>query len=187
MDVLFRLTRPFNEDMETTRRAVDQTPDLSLRTVELVQASIRHADTKIAGISSVVCGGAVFLAGQLTDTARFGDTGGVYLGAGFLSAALALLGLVGAAWQLADGLRPRLSTAEATGPFGLVALAGGAGPDQLPGHGWETRELWRLAQALARIALDKHLRVRRSLAWVFLALIGTVGWELLSAIGHIGG
>jgi len=159
--------------------------DLSLRTVEIVQASIRHADSKIAGISSVVGGGALFLAGQLTDTGRFSDTAGGYLAAAFVSAALALLGLIGAGWQLADALRPRLSSAEETGPFGLIALAAGT-PGQKPGAGWETPEVWRLAQALARIALDKHLRVRRSLAWVFLALLGTVGWELLSAIGHIG-
>jgi hypothetical protein len=167
---------------------METTPDmdLSLRTVELVQASIRHADSKIAGISSVVGGGALFLAGQLTDPGRFGGPGGGYVAAALVSAALALLGLVGAAWQLADALRPRLSTAEETGPFGLVALAAGTSPGQKPGAGWETPEGWRLAQALARIALDKHLRVRRSLAWVFLALLGTVGWELLSAIGHIG-
>jgi len=167
--------------METTRDM-----DLALRTVEHVQASIRHADTKIAAIASVVGGGAVFLAGQLPGAGLFDDLSGGFLVATATAAALALTGLLGAAWHLADGLRPRLSSEDAAGPFGLIALAAGAGPDHQPAPGGETNELWRLARALARIALDKHLRVRRSLAWVLLALLATVGFQLLSAIGHVG-
>ncbi|GAA2497502.1 hypothetical protein [Winogradskya humida] len=140
-------------------------PMLALHTAEFVQRTIRHADTKIAAISSVVLGGAALLAGRVTDLATLaGADVWMRYAAGVLTA-IAIAGLAGAAWFLADALRPRLDTAGGTGRLG-------------PADG-DFREL---VEVLSRIAIAKHLRVRRSLNCLIVAAAAMIGWELLIAV-----
>jgi hypothetical protein len=148
---------------------------LALHTASLIQQSIRHADTKIATMSGVVCGSALFVSGQIPGIGRLAHAGLPWFCAGLALAAITLTGLAGALWHLGDGLRPRLGRADTAGELGLTALAGGLGRPCPGGGPVEADQCWRLARTLAQIALTKHERVRGSLVWTAIALTGITG------------
>jgi hypothetical protein len=155
---------------------------VALHTATLMQQSIGYADAKIATVSGVVCGSALFLVDQAAGLSDLGRAGPVWLVAGLVMTVLAVAGLSGAAWQLANGLRPRLDAQGSAGRLSIATLASGLGPALTGGGAGSADDCWRLARTLARIALTKHERVRRSLLWTALALTGMAGIVLCMSL-----
>jgi hypothetical protein len=159
---------------------IDESTRIGLHTTTLIQESIRHADAKIATMSGLVCGSAVFLAGQLGGLGRLGRAGPYWLSAAVVLTVLAMTALAVATWYLGDGLRQRLGTTESTGRLGLTAQA--CEPDPPAAVSSVDDDIRRLNRALARIAIIKHERVRRSLVCAAVALAAIAGAALCLAL-----
>jgi hypothetical protein len=161
------------------KRGGDAGTRLALHAAALVQQTIGQADVKIATVSGVVCGLATFLAGQLPEVSRLGQAGAGRLGVGVLMTAVALIGLIGAMWQLGDGFRPRLDPRRTAGRMSIAALASDPPSAQPPE---DEADCWRLVRTLAQIAVTKHQRVRHSLAWTALSMTGMAGIVLCTSL-----
>jgi hypothetical protein len=153
---------------------------LALATAALMQQSISSADAKIATMTGVVCGSALFLAGQFVGLDDLGRVGAGRLSVGLLLGVMAVAGLAGAAWQLGDGLWPRLDRHRRAGSLSITILAA----DTADGGSLVAAadDCWQLVRTLARIAVTKHERVRRSLLWTALALTGMAGIVLCRSL-----
>ncbi|WP_203655837.1 hypothetical protein [Actinocatenispora rupis] len=155
------------------RRA--DTLDVALRTAESFQASIRHADAKVAALLSVEGGLAAAVVARSPRTLS-GQPG--WLTAAMVTAFVVyLVGAAIAGWHLATAVRPRLTPPARSNRFSFPAVATGSVRwDRADGMA----EASALVATLAGIALAKYGRVARAVPWLATCAAGAFGWLFLT-------
>ncbi|MFY1703053.1 hypothetical protein ACN28G_15120 [Micromonospora sp. WMMA1923] len=99
--------------------------------------------------------------------------------AGLLIAAVGSLAV--AAWHLLLAVLPRLDTPAGTNRFAFPSLVAAGSPAHAT-LDLQRDEAWDYAVTIARIAAEKHQRVRRSMSWLVVTALSTAG---LVALVHI--
>jgi len=162
-----------------TRTAAEPVPvvddlHLALTTCASFQSSIQHADAKAAVLLTLAAGVAALSASDLLAT-RPAVPHVVWLVA---VGAVLSFGLVGTLWHLGRCIRPRLSGPAGYNRFAFANLARNPVPPPLASAEDMRDEAWRLAVALANIAVTKHSAVRSSMTWlaVTIATMPIVHW-----------
>jgi hypothetical protein len=152
---------------------------LALRTIDSIQASIRHADTKVGvllgaqgGMAAAVWDRAPSLIGA-ADPVR---VAAVMLGLTFL------VGLALSSWHLAMAMLPRVAGPRRFSRFAFPSLAETRRPPAPSNAGRLCDEAWSHASVLARIAMAKHRRVRRGLAGLAVAAVTGSALLILATI-----
>ncbi|MCO1594873.1 hypothetical protein M8C17_06800 [Micromonospora sp. RHAY321] len=168
----------------STQPDLDPWRDLlvGLTTAASLQASIRHADTKAAALLTIE--GAVTTA--VVDRAlplAVGGGGVVTLSLATLLATSFVIGVASATWQLVLALRPRLEGASGANRFGFPNLVRGKGRPPVASTRRHRDEAWDFVAALARIAMAKHLRIRRSMPWLVVAMTSASGLVIVMNLG----
>jgi hypothetical protein len=163
------------------RSTTDSELDSALATVDSFQSSIQHADTKVGVLLGAH--GAVGMYGvgafaHMGEVAAAGRT--TTLLAGTLTMAF-VVGLAFAAYHLIDALRPRLRAPDGPNRFAFPTVAASRIVPPPGGTGRQRDEVWQLAGTLARIAMAKHRSVHRSLPWIGVTAVATLGWTALQA------
>ncbi|MFG3707082.1 hypothetical protein ACGF7U_20490 [Micromonospora sp. NPDC047670] len=133
-----------------------------------MQTSIRHADTKATALLTI--NGAVATA--IVDRVLPLAVGGGEQFALSLAAILVtcfVIGLVTGSWQLVLALQPRLDGPSGPNRFGFPNLVR-MGRPSVASPRRHRDEAWDLVTALARIAMAKHLRIRRSMPWFIVTM-----------------
>ncbi|MCG5446211.1 hypothetical protein NIE79_004779 [Micromonospora sp. NIE79] len=152
---------------------------VGLVTAASLQASIRHADAKALALLTAEGGMAATVVDQALPVSPDGSTKVAALTV--LLAATMVIAMTAATCQLALSLRPRLPSAGGTNRFGfpdLVAVG------QRPSIATATRhrnEAWDFVVVLARIAMAKHLCIRRCMPWFLTSLGSAVSLVILKA------
>ncbi|WP_446215531.1 hypothetical protein [Micromonospora sp. IBHARD004] len=174
-------TRSMGNVRRTARQPhLDPWRDLQvgLATAASLQTSIRHADTKAFALLAIEGGVATAVVDRVVPHVVGGAPIPVLLAA-FLVIPF-VIGLASATWQLVLALRPRLDGARSANRFGFPNLVRGEGRPSAASIRRHRDEAWDLVTVLARIAMAKHLRVRRSMPWLLLAMASAGGLMILS-------
>ncbi len=178
---------PFTEDMGDTQQPrnlsiLDPWRDLQvgLVTAASLQASIRHADAKAVAFLTIE--GAIAVASIDRTASLMATRNPVVL---FLAGVLLILlgtGLVTATWQLVLAMRPQLGGARGDNRFGFPNLArSGRWPSGTTVRR-QRDEAWEFVWALARIAMAKHRRVRRSTPWLVMSMASSAGLLIVATL-----
>lgn len=172
-------------DMGKSRRASsseDTWRDLhvGLATAASLQASIRHADAKALALLTAEGSVAATVVDQALPATLEGNPTVAALTV--LLTAVMAIAMTATTCQLALSLWPRLAGAGGANRFGfpdLVAL--GSRPSIAPASR-HRNEAWDFVVVLARIAMAKHLRIRRCLPWFLMSLGAAVSLVTLEAL-----
>jgi hypothetical protein len=171
--------------MTTNNRTVES-PELwrdvrlALSTAESLQTSIRHADTKVATLLAAQGGIAAVTADHASSLLHKHSPAALVV-AGLLMSTL-LWGLGMTAWHLTLALAPRLAGPTGQNRFAFPNIARSKRRPPTSSAQQQRDEAWELVSALARIAMAKHLRVRRSLPWLVVTAISAAALLILSAL-----
>ncbi|MGI5146875.1 hypothetical protein ACQEVC_10900 [Plantactinospora sp. CA-294935] len=141
---------------------------VGLATAASLQASIRHADAKALALLTAEGGTALTVADQVLPTTL--DTNLTVATLTVLLAASMVLSMAAAAYQLALSLRPRLTGAGRANRFGFPDLVAGGRRPSIATARQHRDEAWDFVVTLARIAMAKHLRIRRCMPWFLVSL-----------------
>ncbi|WP_051065756.1 Pycsar system effector family protein [Micromonospora lupini] len=184
-DSIFVWSPAFTGSMGNARRTarqphLDPWRDLQvgLATVASLQTSIRHADTKAFALLAIEGGVAAAVVDKVVPHVVGGAPVTVLLAV--LLVILFVIGIASAAWLLVLALRPRLDGARTANRFAFPNLVRGRGSPSAAPIRRHRDEVWDLVTVLARIAMAKHLRVRRSMPWLMVAMASAAGLMLLS-------
>ncbi|MGN9811535.1 Pycsar system effector family protein [Micromonospora sp. BQ11] len=157
---------------------------VGLATAASLQTSIRHADTKALALLAIEGG----VATAVVDRALphlIGRAPIAVLPAALL-VILFVVGLAPAAWLLVLALRPRIDGAGSANRFAFPDLVRAKGSPSVASIRRHRDDVWGLVTVLARIAMEKHLQVRRSLPWLMVATASAAGLMLLSTCSSPG-
>jgi hypothetical protein len=170
----------FAHAMTTSHRShtgsgTDPSQDLQigLATAASLQESIRHADTKITMLFSIEGAVAMVTINRIPSLISTPDRAALLLGTALLLALLT--GLATTTCHLILAFRPRLSEPMGNNRFGFPHIARVSGRLPMASARQQRDDAWELVSALARIAMAKHLRVRRSLPWLTVSLASAAG------------
>ncbi|MET8092396.1 Pycsar system effector family protein [Micromonospora sp. NPDC005220] len=173
--------------MGNVRRTAGQTHldpwrdlQVGLAVAASLQTSIRHADTKAFALLAIEGGVAAAVVDRMVPHVVGGAPITVLLAA--LLVIPFVIGLASAAWLLVLVLRPRLDGASSANRFAFPNLAGAAGSPSAASVRRHRDEVWDLVRVLAHIAMAKHLRVRRSMPWLMVAMASAGGLMLVSTL-----
>lgn len=181
MEAITGVASTCTEAMETnprSRRAGWRDVQLGLATAASVQASIRHADSKVAALFAVQGGVAVTAAQHTSTLISTGLIAAVPCWLMVLTVLLGVslaIGLINGTWQLVMALRPRLEGPRGANRFGFPNVARTRRRPTTTPIARQRDEAWDLVATLAAIALAKHAGVRRSLPWIVAAMVSTAG------------
>ncbi|MEV0810026.1 Pycsar system effector family protein [Micromonospora sp. NPDC050200] len=151
---------------------------VGLATAASLQTSIRHADTKAFALLAIEGGVATAVVDRVVPHLVGGAPITVLLAA--LLVILFVIGLTSAASLLVLALRPRLDGARGANRFAFPNLIRGEGSPSAASVRRHRDEVWDLVSVLAHIAMAKHLRVRRSMPWLMVAMASAGGLMLVS-------
>jgi hypothetical protein len=157
-----------------TLTAVQQL-DIALQTMNTVAGWVTNADTKIATLSAVQAGLALFMAAQ--PVAAVVGRGGVAGGAGITAITLFGVAFLASIRHLGEALRPRLSAGPALNHFAFPSVAR-AQPAAL-GHASADALLyqaWAHAHVLSVIAVTRFRHFSRALVWTGAGVLAVLGW-----------
>lgn len=144
--------------------------NIALHMISSFQGTIQHADAK-AGM--LFAGQAVLTGTTATTTLEIRPQW-----VAWLFTTVFLLALTGSLWHLAIAVLPRLSGPTGVNRFSLPQLAGASGQDSTVSR--QREDAWRLAAALATIAIEKHQRIQRAIPCVGLTVLAFLGRALLA-------
>ncbi|GGP03323.1 hypothetical protein LDL08_11350 [Nonomuraea glycinis] len=151
----------------------------ALTAATVCQSYVQHADTKAGVFIVVQAGGASMLAAQM------GPVFTILRGCGWVAlAGLVLLigfavSFVASGYHLVQALRPDLRPTDRPSRFSIVNR-----PTRNAGHGnpgQQAEEAWATVQVLSEIAARKHRRIARSIPWICLLVVTTIGAIALGA------
>ncbi|MCX5065292.1 DUF5706 domain-containing protein [Micromonospora lupini] len=152
---------------------------VGLATVASLQTSIRHADTKAFALLAIEGGVATAVVDRVVPYV-VGDAPIIIVLLAVLLVILFVVGIASAAWLLVLALRPRLDGARSANRFAFPNLVRGGESPSAASIRRHRDEVWDLVTVLARIAMAKHLRVRRSMPWLMVAMASSAGLMLFS-------
>ncbi|MEU4565495.1 hypothetical protein [Micromonospora sp. NPDC023956] len=148
---------------------------MGLATATSLQTSIRHADTKAATLLATEGAVATAVTEPAASLLSAGTTGSV---AGTVLLVGLVTGLSIASWHLIRAMRPQVGGVAGDNRFGFPNLARAGRRPAAVSARQQRNEAWEFVSTLARIAMGKHTRVRRSLPWLVLSLT-TAGLVIL--------
>ncbi|MEG3635213.1 hypothetical protein [Micromonospora palythoicola] len=153
---------------------------VGLATATSLQASIRHADAKALGLLTAEGAVAATVAEQVLPTTLHSIP--IVVSFAVLLTAAMVIAMTVATCQLALSLRPRLTGAGGANRFGFPDLVEFGKRPSIATARRHRDEAWDLVVTLARIAMMKHLRIRRCMPWFLMSLGFAGGLAVLEAV-----